>query len=168
MTVYTECLSTPSGSTDPHQQGNYQQETTEQKSCVFARWLRNDEKTGEPFIDLKAGAQPALISRMLKVIVFLKKDGETVKAENTVAEVKLLKKTVIDIITVKVIHVLFGKQVLNHFTMQHTEKNTLKRITGRCAYTKTKVRFSRSREKCKHCCSSVITEMHLRTRICLG
>jgi len=50
-----------------------------------------------------------LISRMLKVIVFLKKDGETVKAENTVAEVKLLKKTVIDIITVKVIHVLFGK-----------------------------------------------------------
>jgi len=47
------------------------------KSRVLARWLRNYEKTGEPVIDLKAEAP---------------EDGETVKAEHTLAEVKWLKK----------------------------------------------------------------------------
>lgn len=118
------------------------------KSCVFARWLTNDERTGEPVIDLKASARPALISRMLKVMVFLKKDGKTIKAEHTVAEVEWFKRhgdryyySNSDSCSVWQL----GFEPFSYATYL-----PLKRIIGRCAYAKFKVRFSRSREEAVH------------------
>lgn len=78
-------------------------------SYICVKCFRNDEKTGEPVIDPRAEARPALISRMLTLFVFLKKDGINVKAEHTVAEVNGLNNTVTDTTVVRMTWVLYGR-----------------------------------------------------------
>ncbi|XP_019632058.1 PREDICTED: uncharacterized protein LOC109475736 [Branchiostoma belcheri] len=118
---------------------------TDKASCVYAKWFKSQERTGNPMIDPTADARPGLIVRMLTVSVYLNDNDHEKKVQHTVAEVKWFME-----------HgdrYHYGRKDMCSLWDVSFEDSSpasflpLTRVLSRCAYSKSKVQLPPTREE---------------------